>query len=94
MNDKTKASVIGIIAIAGYTLVIEPSLHALHLEEPQNEKPALISLLFVFPPHEHTHEENHIPSPVYQNLIVTDVTSSSSLSVSSRVGWAPPTISI
>src|SRR3989337_4605664 len=60
MEDKTKASVMGVVA--AFSLVIGPSLHALHPEkEPHSEKPTLTQQTFILPPHAHTHEEHRVP---------------------------------
>lgn len=79
MEDKTKASAIGMVAI--FSLVVMPSMHALHPEqELQSEKLTFASQPFILPSHAHTHEERHVPSPIYQNLVV-DTSSSSSISI-------------
>jgi len=80
MEDKTKASVMGVVA--AFSLVIGPSLHALHPEkEPHSEKPTLTQQTFILPPHAHTHEEHRVPVHIYQNLLV-DTSSSSSINIS------------
>jgi len=84
MEDKTKAFITGVVAVFSFT--VEPILHELHPEKgPHSEKLTIAPRPFVLPPDAHTHEEHRVPSPLYQNLVVVNSTSSSSTSIATRI---------